>query len=374
MYRPRPAEPRRRRSWLIVVPTALVVVLAALWTGGWFYAVSKAEATIERWRAREAKAGRVHTCGSQSIGGYPFRIEVRCADVTTDLSRLKPAMVVKAPEVVVLAQVYDPTLMIGEFTGPLTIAEPGQQATHTARWQLARASLRGTPALPERLSIVIDGPVIDRSADGSTATLAQAKQLELHGRIASGSAADNPVLDIILRLSAAVAAGLHPLAAQPIDADIAAELRGLKDFSPKPWSARFKEMQAQGGRIEITKARIQQSDMVATGAGSLGLSPAGRLDGQLDVTIAGLEKLLPALGLDRLVAQRNGAGRALGALDRIAPGLGNIAAGAGVVAGLSLIGRRTQLEGKQAIAVPLRFVDGVVFLGPLRVGQTPPLF
>jgi hypothetical protein len=32
------------------------------------------------------------------------------------------------------------------------------------------------------------------------------------------------------------------------------------------------------------------------------------------------------------------------------------------------------LEGRKARAFPLRFVDGTVFLGPLKVGQIPPLF
>jgi len=32
------------------------------------------------------------------------------------------------------------------------------------------------------------------------------------------------------------------------------------------------------------------------------------------------------------------------------------------------------LEGKKARSFPLRFVDGTVFLGPLKVAQVPPLF
>ena len=31
-------------------------------------------------------------------------------------------------------------------------------------------------------------------------------------------------------------------------------------------------------------------------------------------------------------------------------------------------------EGKPAVTLPLRFVDGVVFFGPIRVAQIPPLF
>ncbi|HEV3499062.1 MAG TPA: DUF2125 domain-containing protein, partial [Bradyrhizobium sp.] len=49
-------------------------------------------------------------------------------------------------------------------------------------------------------------------------------------------------------------------------------------------------------------------------------------------------------------------------------------ANVGVAAGINSLGTEAVLEGKKARAFPLRFVDGVVFLGPLRVAQIPPLF
>ena len=66
-----------------------------------------------------------------------------------------------------------------------------------------------------------------------------------------------------------------------------------------------------------------------------------------------------------------------GALDRAIPGLGKVVkqnANTGVAAGINSLGTEAELEGKKARAFPLRFVDGAVFLGPLKVGQVPPLF
>ena len=62
-----PAPVPRRRLWPVLVPFALVVVLAVLWTGLWFYAASVAEAAMAGWREREAKAGRVYACDQQTI-------------------------------------------------------------------------------------------------------------------------------------------------------------------------------------------------------------------------------------------------------------------------------------------------------------------
>ena len=49
-------------------------------------------------------------------------------------------------------------------------------------------------------------------------------------------------------------------------------------------------------------------------------------------------------------------------------------ANVGVAAGINALGKEAVLEGKKARAFPLRFVDGTVFLGPLKVAQIPPLF
>ena len=53
-----------------------------------------------------------------------------------------------------------------------------------------------------------------------------------------------------------------------LDAELDAMLRGLADFAPKPWPVRFREIQARGGTIEVTKVRVQQGDVVAVGAGT----------------------------------------------------------------------------------------------------------
>ncbi len=194
----------------------------------------------------------------------------------------------------------------------------------------------------------------------------------MHGRIAAGSASDHPVIDIALLLQGASAQDLHPMARTPADADIVAVLKGLKDFAPKPWPDRFREIQAAGGQIEIVKARVQQDDIIAVGAGKLGISPNGGLDGRIQITVVNLDKVLKKLDIDKIMSEGQIAST-FGALDKIMPGLGNLARqnAPSLVASL---GQRTVLEGKSAVALPLRFVDGTVYLGPIQVGRTPPLF
>ena len=155
-------------------------------------------------------------------------------------------------------------------------------------------------------------------------------------------------------------------------------LRGLNDFSPKPWPVRFRELQAAGGRIDITQARVQQGETIAVGSGSLSLNANGRLDGQLRVTVAGLEPFLASINVQQMVQTSPDVDKVAGALDRLLPGLGNVArqqaTSSNLSLGINLLGEQTTLEGKRAVTLPLRFDDGAVFLGPIKFGNTPALF
>ncbi|HLA20776.1 MAG TPA: DUF2125 domain-containing protein [Pseudolabrys sp.] len=359
---------------------ALLVLFAALfggWSWLWYYAAGKAETAIDGWRAREAKSGRVFTCGSQTIGGYPFRIEVTCNRASALFRSSQPPVEIKSSGILIVAQIYQPALLISEFRGPLTIADPGQAPSIVVNWKLAQSSVRGTPAAPERVSLVLDRPVVDRVTGGNPQHLLVAKRIEIHGRMVEGSAANKPVIEVALQLGQTSAPGLHLAAEMPIDANIIAVLRGLNDFAPKPWPVRFRELQAAGGQIDIRQARVQQGETIAVGSGSLSLNPSGRLEGQLRVTVAGVEAFLNSIGAQRMVQASPTVDKLAGALDRLAPGLGNVArqqAGANIAAGINLLGEQTTLEGKRAVALPLRFSDGAVFLGPIPIGNTPVLF
>jgi hypothetical protein len=369
------ARTARRRRWPVVLPFFLVALLAALWTGGWFYIAARAPDAIADWRAREARAGRVYDCGTQSIVGFPFRIEVRCSDPSAQLSDMAPPVAFKAADALIAWQVYEPALIIGEFAGPLALGEPNKPASFLAHWRLAQASMRASLAGLERVSIVCEGGSVDRTEGGNPAVF-KADHVELHGRRVAGAPADNPAVDLILRLAAASAPALHPILAEPLDADVAGVLHGAPDLAPRPWPVLFKEWQARGGSLDISKARVQQGDVIAVGAGSLSLTPRGGLNGQMQVTIVELAKVLQELGINRIVSQGD-IGSAIDALDRMLPGLGAIArqnAGPGIVAGLGAVGQSTTLEGKPAVTVPLRFDDGEVMLGPFRIGRAPPLF
>jgi hypothetical protein len=333
------------------------------------------------------------------VAGFPFRLEVRCDGVsvqlnsqTADQAAAHIPLTAKLDQILVVAQIYDPKLLIAEFTAPATISGRDPHASMAVNWRTARASVVGLPAVPQRASIVFDDPAIDRVNATVPTPLARARHVELHGRLAGGTPLDHPVIETALKIEGGSVQEVHPLLAAPFDADVRALLIGLADFSPQPWPQRFREIQAAGGHVEVVQSRIAQGDLVAVATGTLGLSPQGRLDGELQMTVAGIEKVIPALGIEKMLdegvpqatldrvapgVKTQDVNNLLGALDRAIPGLGKVVkqnANAGVAAGINALGKEAVLEGKKARAFPLRFVDGTVYLGPLKVGQTPPLF
>jgi hypothetical protein len=390
--------PRRRPLWRLFIMPVVLLIAAVAWSAFWFYAASEVDAKADAWRAQEAKSGRVYDCARRSVAGFPFRLEVRCDGVsvallsqTADPAAAQTPVTARFGQILVVAQIYDPRLLIAEFTAPATIVDRDKQSV-LVNWSKARSSVVGLPAIPQRISLVFDDAAVDRINASVQTPLARAKHIELHGRLIEGIAPEVPAIETVLQIAGGSVQEVHPLLAQPFDVDVRTMLTGLKDFQPKPWPQRFREIEAAGGHAEIVQSRIQQGDVIAVASGTLGLSANGRLDGELQMTVAGIEKVIPALGIEKMLDEgvpqatldriapgikTQDVNNLFGALDRAIPGLGRIVkqnANTGVTVGVNALGTEAVLEGKKARAFPLRFVDGAVYIGPLKVGQTPPLF
>jgi hypothetical protein len=405
------------RPWLIALPTALLVLLGIIWSGFWYWSTHAAQTEMTVWRSREAEAGRIYNCATTAFGGYPFRIEVDCAEPTVD--DRTTALSMRAHNLAAVAQVWDPTFVIGEIAPPLTVGPLGEAPVATMDWTLAQASLRGVPNVSQRLSIAVDNPILAAAPSGER--LAAARHMELHGQFGAGSLPGHPVLDLALQLQQATAPSLAamlgnaaPLASAGIDLSVTAVLHGVSDVRLKPVAQQLREIQAANGRLDITHARLQQGDLITDANGALGLTPRGTLSGDLKLTVVNLSKLVPLLGIDRMIAQAvpqaaidKTIDRYGPALDKLLPGLGGVlrsrdggsaspggasspdgpangqpnsrangpASGMTAAAGAAMLGGKpAELEGQRAVTLTLHFDDGVAFLGPVKLGQIPPLF
>lgn len=378
---PARSAPRRRTRPAIIAAGALIV-LAGGWCGLWYLAAGTASRTLAGWVQREAAAGRVYNCGRQDISGFPFHIEARCVQATAAINTTQPPLSVTAKDISFTAQVYQPTVLVGDVTGPLTVAQPGQSPSYIATWSLARMSVSGLPPDPNSVSIQLDQPHVDRLGGGTASTLAAADAADLQARIIAGAANNNPVIETVLHFVAATAPTVHPILAAPLRGNVDIILTGFKNLSPKPLSARFREMQASGGNIQIKSLRIERTDAVVVGTGTLTVNEHGRLDGLVRVAVSGLENVVPQLGIDQLIDKgisrlTGKPGQGLSALDQLMPGLSGVVrqtASSSLIDDVKKMGEPAQIDNKPATALPLRFSDGAVYLGILRIGEVPALF
>src|ERR1700677_3665940 len=377
--RQRPAAPRRRGLRRFFMAVAAIIILALGWSWLWYYASSITDRALSGWIDREAALGRVYACGAQRIGGFPFSIVTRRDNAAAAFTSYNPPFAVTASDVTFSAQLYRPTLLTGDISGPVTLADPGQQPVFVANWSRAQLTLLGVPPDPERITVSLRGPRLDRVSGPNTGMIFQADSVDVDGRIIQGTARNNPVIEATGHFVGATAPTFHPLLAEPLQGDIDFVLRGFKDFAPKPWPLLFREMQASGGGIEIKSIRIERPDAIIIGAGTLTVNEHGKIDGQINVAVAGIDNIVPLLGLDQLIGQgidrlTGGSGssaQGLNALDRLMPGLSGVVrqgATSGVLDNIKKMGEPTEIDKKPAIALPLRVNDGVVFLGIIPLG------
>ena len=196
----------------------LVVLASGGWSAFWFYAAGKAQKAIDGWRAREALAGRVYSCGEQTLRGFPFRIEVDCAPFSAAFESGGVAFKLTMQRALAAAQIYQPGLLISEFTGPMEFGETGKPPTLVANWKLAQSSVAGTPTAPKRVALVFDKPMVARLVGDKQENLLSAAHVEIHGRLVGGTVSDKPVIELALSAKQAVLPALGPAAASPATA------------------------------------------------------------------------------------------------------------------------------------------------------------
>jgi len=111
--------PRRRPLWRLFIMPVLILVAAIAWSGFLVLCGVPGRCQSRRWRAQEAKSGRVYDCAKRSVAGFPFRLEVRCdgasvslVSQTAEQAATQSLVTARLGEILVVAQIYDPKLLI----------------------------------------------------------------------------------------------------------------------------------------------------------------------------------------------------------------------------------------------------------------------
>ena len=346
----------RKIKWLAIG----IAVVIALYTGGWFFLASQVNRGVQTAIQQAEANGTAITCADQDVGGYPFRLGVRCDRTvieTPDGARVQAGAFRSA------AQVYEPRRIISELDGPATIETPG--VTASAEWDIARASTRLSDRGLEIGTLTLDNLRFE-TFPPSAATITG----ELDRAVASVRA-NGPDLDAAIAIDALDIAPVDgrdpPPIALDIDAtvsDAASALQGgqpLESLRGRTVTLRNGGLALSGGgRIETSGTIAVDADGLASGEIEIGLSDA-------TATVAALSSLFPeARGLIQTVG-----------------GVFGASGGGGNVLSNVLSGGATQTDADAAPeandetdalrTITLSVRDGQIRAGFIPLGNVPPL-
>ncbi len=346
-----PAETRARRTsraWLYT-PFLLLALLAAGWSGFWLFARGKVEQQLDAALAREAQAGRNWTCRDRSVGGYPFRIEVRCAALGLTSTRWGEEVRLASGPALAVAQATSFGHVILQFTGPMTATLPQGRSAALA-WTRLESSLRFSGLAFERLSLVAEAPALTVQEPGQPAQETwRAAGLEAHLRPHPQRFTSEQAVDLALDVKGGAMPALDALLGSSDVTDLVLQATATRSFAFRRGvnPAGLEAWRGEGGAVELTRLELRKGQARASASGRFALDEAHRPAGQLDAAVAGIERI---------------AGIRIG---------GGLAAGLG-----ALLGGRPPVPQNEAAAgltplPPLVLREGRVFLGPIRLPLQP---
>lgn len=293
MRSPQSAAARPPSRVGLFAPYAALAVAAIGWTAYWCWAAAEVKASLA---SVGASSGLVSLSAAQTrLYGYPFRIDLDLRDARF---RARGGLELTAPVLKAETYAYDRARWIAAAPEGLVLRSP---AGGQVRWTAGalRGSARFGPGGPE---IVAEGARSAFAASGDLRfPLTSAVRFVLRARPLG---ADRE--EILAQASDATLADAPDGRAR----DLAVHGTALKPgrLLAEPWPAAIAAWARTGGRIEDLSGGVHAGPAgVEILGGGLGLTPAGRLQGEVTLRVSGDGGLPKGRGLGGLAGEGQGA-------------------------------------------------------------------
>lgn len=319
-----------------------LLVLAVGWSVLWLFARREAERSFAMWVAAERAQGRIWTCPSRRIGGFPLGIVLTCEQPTfaeAGNDRFKGELAGLRAD----ARLYFPTSVAIDLAGPLVVHQKGDPDL-VVSWSNARVTLRGDlPGDLDRGELGADGVAI---VAGTAAPLMRIGHGEI-GVKPKAAAADG---------SADAELSFKVVDAQSPDADsafgsadpIAADVKGLVSDLPRQGASLpnlLEQWREAGGKFDIEHLTLGKGSFEIEGDGRVRIDDQHRIEGRIDARFAGLEPVAARFGIP----------------------VGAVKIG-GVLSGLFGAKPAKTEAANQNLGLPLVARDGRLYVGPFKTG------
>ncbi|RWK12316.1 DUF2125 domain-containing protein [Mesorhizobium sp.] len=146
----RSPKPRRRLFWL----AAFILVLFALYSGGWFYLAGRVKTEAERAVVELGGKGIKADCANLTVSGYPLSFAVSCDSLAYQDDAKNVAASIGDFNAV--AQITQPLSPVADLRGPLRTVSPGMPPLWLD-WDKLNATVKLSWPLPRRISLQAEG-------------------------------------------------------------------------------------------------------------------------------------------------------------------------------------------------------------------------
>jgi len=143
---------KRRRGLLWLV--AFLVVLFAIYSGGWFYLAGRVKSEADKAVATLNKNGVEAGCANLEVSGYPLSFAVSCDNLAYEDDTRNVAASTGSFNAV--AQIIQPLSPVANLRGPLRTSVPGIVPLWID-WDNLQANVKLSWPLPRQISLQADG-------------------------------------------------------------------------------------------------------------------------------------------------------------------------------------------------------------------------
>jgi hypothetical protein len=339
---------RSTAYYLVYVPAAVLVAIVIGWSIFWVVASRQTAAAISNWITHEAQAGRIWTCPDQKTGGFPFTVEVSCANLRFQGMILDKSSTGTVRGFHVTAPLLRNDNLLAHIESPFTAQTSDGTYDMSLRWSELYVELDGSPGTFDRIALAGTEVELQGRAGGLDAM--EGKFGEFHSSLVPRPDRHDNSYDFTVSFNDGSIPALNRLldSQLPIVMQLGGTISHAALGRAQTLAEFFEKWRSADGHVDITSGRLTSGGILLEAKGGLSLDDRHRVRGKLDAGFAGFQNAFRQLNID--------------------PGL--------VTAGQflsGLLGKGGDVPGR--LNLPVIFSEGFLSIGPVRTSiQIPPLY
>lgn len=267
----------------------VVIILALVYSGAWLFGARMVRTQIETAMADYATPQTMVACDDLAVGGFPFRYDVTC----TNLSLIADDIALAVPELKATVLVYRPTHLLWFARGPAAYTDAFTGIDRQLSWDQLRGSARTNGWALARISIEGDGLTLTDTLL-TERTLGHLTHIEAHALdSAEKYNAETGRAEVAIFIEA-IGASLEDQSIKNGTLRLEAEVPGMPD-DLRLWTPETLARNWQNDPVRVVGLHAEDTGVEIDIVGTVGTTADANLTGDFDLNTRNLYEPLSAL-------------------------------------------------------------------------------